>query len=134
MMAPMLEACPSFRVTWDEFVEEWKDDADGLPHYLALGDLARHLTAMLSRGETGSFPAIFAVVERWQVEGDEYVRGAATIGLLEGLQNGHLHESGTEPKAFEPFLLPESRKAWAEVDAFWQCLALRKERQAGSEG
>src|SRR5262245_33190674 len=87
MMNPMLESCPTFATSWQEFMSEWQDDPNGLPIYLALSDLARHLIAMLERGDTESFPAIFAVVERWHRDGDPYVREAATVGLLEDLQN-----------------------------------------------
>jgi len=58
-----------------------------LPLYLALGDFAWHLIGMLERGETASLPAVFAAVERLHAEGEHYVREAATVGLLEALQN-----------------------------------------------
>lgn len=117
MMAPMLEACPSFQPTWQEFIEHWQDEPE-LPIYLALGDLARHLASMLAAGQTDSFPAIFRVVERWHTEGDHYVREAASIGLLEDLQNANMHTT-TEPEQFRKFLLPESERWWNKVHAFW---------------
>ncbi len=119
MMSPMLEACPSFSSAWQEFISEWHDDPKGLPIYLALGDLARHLIGMLERGDTKSFPAIFAVVERWHIDGEHYVREAATVGLLEGLQNTNLHGS-TRPEQFLPFLRPESLKWWKKLIGFWE--------------
>jgi len=89
-MVPMLEACPSFSPAWEKFEAEWRSEPDGLPLYLALSDLARHLVGMLERGDTVSFPSIFAVVELWHREGDSYAREAATVGLLEDLQNTNL--------------------------------------------
>jgi hypothetical protein len=65
-----------------------------------------------------SLSRVFAVVERWHVEGDSYVREAATIGLLEDLQNENLHSS-TVPKDFEVFLGPESLKWWRKVERLW---------------
>lgn len=53
------------------------------------------------------------------VEGDDYVREAATIGLLEGIQNdwgNHL----VDPELFAIHLLPESRQYWDELNAFWR--------------
>lgn len=117
MMEPMLVACPSFRPDWDEFVSEWATE-DDKPLYLALGSLARHLVTLLAAQRQLDLSRALAVVERWHVEGDAYVREAATIGLLEDLQNDNLHAT-TLPRDFEPLLLPESLKWWRKVEAFW---------------
>jgi hypothetical protein len=117
MMEPMLEACPSFRPQWEEFLQEWNLENDK-PLYLALSELARHLIAILSARETATLSRVFAVVERWHLEGDAFVREAATVGLLEDLQNENLHGS-TTVREFEVFLHPESLKWWGKVDRFW---------------
>jgi hypothetical protein len=91
MMRVLLATCPSFTPEWEAFLEEWKDKADDLPLYLALSSFARHLIGMLDRNEVGDFPTIFQAVEKLHVEGDSYVQGAATVGLLEDLQNLNLH-------------------------------------------
>lgn len=117
MMEPMLNACPSFRPTWNEFTDEWRNEPE-MPLYSALGDLARHLTAMLAEGQTASFPAIFDVIERWHVEGDAYVSEAATVGLLEGLHNATIHET-TEPEQFRLFMLPQTERWWDKLYEFW---------------
>lgn len=117
MFEPLLEACPSFQPAWNEFLQEWSDDADP-PRYLALGKLARHLIAMLERGDTDTFPEVFAVIERWHVEGEHYVQEAATVGLLEGLQNRNLH-SRTKPEQFRQYLFPESERWWDKLNDFW---------------
>ena len=119
MFEPLLKVDPSFTEAWNAFLEEWQNEASELPQYLALADLARHLVRKLETGDTHLFPAIFAVVERWHLEGDDYVREAATIGLLEDLQNGNLHET-TSPDEFLPWLGPESRRWWDKVEAFWR--------------
>jgi hypothetical protein len=116
-MALMLDACPSFRSEWDRFLLEWSAD-DEKPLYLALDSLARHLIALLAAGQFDELASAFAVVERWHLEGDEYVREAATVGLLEDLQNPGLHES-TTPAEFERFLAPESLKWWAKIERLW---------------
>ena len=115
----MLSACPSFQAQWKSFNDEWKDEPGGLPLYLALADLARHLIGMLERGETASFPGIFEVVEQWHLQGDGYVREAATVGLLEDLQNMGLHES-TTPELFRPFLGTVSTQWWDKLYGFWE--------------
>ncbi len=119
MMDPMLDACPSFEPTWTEFLVEWSGESCDLPHYLALSDLARHLIDMLQRGDTASFPKIFEVVERWHLEGEHYVREAATVGLLEDLQNTNLHDA-TDPDQFLPYLEAESKKWWYKLIGFWE--------------
>jgi hypothetical protein len=69
--------------------------------------------------DTERFDSIFDVVERWHVEGDAYVREAATLGLLVSLQNGYLHDT-TSPADFVPWLRPETLRWWEKVDAFWR--------------
>lgn len=115
----MLTACPSFQSKWNAFVEEWKDEPEGLPQYVVLADLARHPVGMLARNETDTFPAVFNVVEQWHLQGDAYVKEAATVGLLEDLQNTNFHES-TKPEQFRAFLGPVSAKRWSRLYGFWE--------------
>ena len=118
MMRLMLTVCPSFDGKWRAFLDYWRDKGDP-PLYLALSDLARHLIDMLARGDVASFPAVFSVVERWHVEGVPYVVEAASVGLLEDLQNTGYHTS-TEPEQFRQYLLPESAKWWDKLYEFWE--------------
>jgi hypothetical protein len=119
MMPVLLEACPSFNPKWQTFLDNWKDEDCELPHYLALADFARHLIGMLERGETDTFPAIFAAVERLHLEGEHYVKEAATVGLLEDLQNDGLH-TGTLPEQFREYLGPETTRWWDKLYRFWE--------------
>lgn len=119
MFEPLLAACPSFQSAWDEFLEESARHPDQEPlYYIALGDLAHHLVELFRSGTTEEFPAVFHVVERWHCFGNHYVQEAATIGLLEGLQNIAGHES-IDPAGFERWLLPESKKWWEKLNRFW---------------
>jgi hypothetical protein len=77
------------------------------------------LIVALAAGDFRTLHRTFAVVERWHLEGDQYVREAAAVGLLEDLQNTALHVS-TSPKDFEPFLLPTSQRFWRNVEHFWE--------------
>jgi hypothetical protein len=116
VMPLLLEACPSFRRRWDSYVG---DDAyeEGLL-YVDLGIFADHLVDLLRRDQTSEFRAVFDMVERLHVEGDPYVKEAATIGLLEGLQNVAGH-AGLDPQEFVPWLEPEAARWWAELNDFW---------------
>jgi hypothetical protein len=120
MMGVLLNACPSFEVRWQEFQEEWRDEEIELPLYLVLSDFARHLIEMVERGETVGFPAVFAAVERLPIEGEHYVQEAATVGLLEDLQNLNLHQNGTDPEQFRPYLGPVSARWWDKLYRFWR--------------
>lgn len=119
MMDVLIEACPSFIPEWHVFLDEWKDEAADLPFYVALADFARHLIGLLERGETKRFPDIFLAVERLLVEGDHYVREAATVGLLEGLQNLNLHTK-TDPEDFRRYFGPETERWWDKLCQFWR--------------
>jgi hypothetical protein len=118
MMAPMLEACPSFQKEWDEFLSYWKDEPE-LPLYLALSSLVQHIIQIFEKGDFVTIEKVFAVVERWHLEGEWYVKEAATIGFLEDLQNKGLHKK-TSPKDFERFLGPESLRWWKKLYDFWE--------------
>jgi hypothetical protein len=118
MFEPMLVACPVFVPVWRAFLNEWEDSEEELPYFVALGDLARHLVEQLDAGATQNFEAVFAVVERWYCEGDSYTKEAATIGLLEGIQNVSLNR-GIDPRRFEFWLKPESKRRWDELNRFW---------------
>jgi hypothetical protein len=119
MMDVLLDVCPSFRPAWESLLADGYTDESGEPLlYIALADFARHVIAMLASGQTASFPAIFAAVERLQAEGEPYVREAATVGLLEDLMNLNLH-TDTQPEQFRPFLMPLSLGAWDDLYSFW---------------
>lgn len=118
MVEAMLLACPSLRRPWNDFLRDWPDEAEQ-PLYLGLARLARHLIALLADGSAAELSRAFAVVERWHVEGDAEVREAATIGMLENLQNDNLHSS-TAPRDFEPFLRAESLECWRRLEEFWE--------------
>lgn len=125
MFVPMLEADPSFSGQWQAFLADYSDEPD-LPQYLALGDLALHLIDRMRRGDIANFDKVFEVVERWHIEGDEYVQEAATIGFLESIQN-HLGgnyrfrgDDGIYASDIEPYLGPETRKCWEKLYRFWE--------------
>ena len=107
----ILEACPSFQKTWD------KSDNKELP-YVVMGDLARHLLAQYQNKEISEFNPLCEVIERLHVAEDGEVREFATVGILEGIQNVWGH-SEIDPDKFTAFLLPESQRAWGELNDFW---------------
>jgi len=122
MLPLIVGPCPSFGPIWREFLDNWESEPGELPYYVALGDLAHHLIERLDRGQTSSFPEIFQVVEDWHLHGEHYVREAATIGLLEGIQNlsgGDSQGGRSRAGHFEKWLGPESLQNWNKLYEFW---------------
>ena len=88
--------------------------------YSALGALVHYVVDSYKLGSLSEFPRIFNLIERLHKDGDEYVREAATIGFLEALQNiAGQPDSGINAQVFDPFLGPESKRAWDALNDFW---------------
>ncbi|MEH6467944.1 MAG: hypothetical protein V7722_09960 [Porticoccus sp.] len=118
MFNPMLEVAKGFVPVWEEFIEEWKEEKE-LLQYLALSELARYISDLIKKEEKEELKGIFEVIERWHIEGDCYVKEAATVGILEDLQNTNIVGAGI-PEIVKTYLLPESKKWWLKVYDFWE--------------
>lgn len=57
------------------------------------------------------------------MEGDDYVKEAATIGMLEGIQNV-AGNSRVDSKLFAKYLKLESAKRWRQLNSFWEAKIL----------
>jgi hypothetical protein len=116
VMPLLLNACPSFSKRW----EEHRDFYEGKELlYVELGEFAHHLVELHKANRIEEFPVVFKVIERMHLEGDHYVKEAATIGMLEGIQNV-AGNSGLEPEEFVQYLKPESFKWWRQLNDFWE--------------
>jgi hypothetical protein len=58
------------------------------------------------------------VIELLYTDGDYFVKGAATIGLLEDIQNLALGDDIT-PDVFKQYLKPKTLNWWNSPDDFW---------------
>jgi hypothetical protein len=116
VMALLLAACPSYVARWRAYRAEPAFDAAELR--LHLGDFADHVVDRLEGGEGDELPALCRVVEWLHVDGDDDVKEAATIGLLEGIQNVAGHR-GVPTAGLEAALGPETRRWWRSLDEFW---------------
>lgn len=114
IMPLLLEVSPSFRVVWDMEL----DEEDRKLVYLCLGFFAEHLMALEQQGRTAEFGAVAEVIERLHVEGDAATKEAATIGLLEGIQNVW-GNNGVATGTLEELLGPQSRLWWQQLELFW---------------
>jgi hypothetical protein len=107
VLPELLQVCSSFV----------PDDRELL--YVVLGDFARHLLAMKKDGREDVLRAAASFIERMHVEGEDYVREAATIGALEGIQNVW-ENLGADPEEFRIFLGGESKRWWDSLNQFWE--------------
>ena len=116
MMTPLLEEVPSFRLNWATCIDGWNGDGEqDTPNYLALSMLADHLIVGQEDGDTSRLMAAFSVVERWFVEGDDYVQNAAAIGLFEELNKADRYLT-TSVVDMQAWLCPVSRVWWHSIN------------------
>ncbi len=118
MMELLLEACPSFRPTWEVLFGEQKKSATELFPGVVTVSFGRHLTRMFNRCDTKHFPDIFSAVERLFVEGDAPAQACA-FGLLEELREISNVGRPTEPDRFRQFLGPYSADKWDDLIRYW---------------
>ncbi len=116
VMPLFLNACPSFAPDWEKYRASNPDE--GLL-YIDVSELAHHMVDLIKSKQTSEFPAVFDVIERLHIDGDDYVKEVATIGVLESLQNV-ASNNGVDPEAFVPWLGIESRRWWRQLNDFWQ--------------
>ena len=115
-MPLLLEACPGFQPTWQAHLRCWEGQEPG--DYNNTSAFARYLVESFGSGQTSEFPAAFAAIEKILNEGDQESRDIAGIGVIESLQTiGSNHSCGEQ--VFIQWLLPDSRRAWAEVERMW---------------
>jgi hypothetical protein len=107
-MPLLMEACPSYRLP--------AENRDLL--YVVLGDFARHLLQLQQQNRAEQLLAVANAIERLHTEGDQFVREAATIGLLESIQNAWSN-AGVDPELFVQHLLPVSARWWQSLNDFW---------------
>lgn len=132
-MPLLLEACPSFFPVWAEIEEENAlsesdpEDQELMAEldsrrldYLDAAAFRRHMAELQMAGDNDEFPAIFRVIERLLIEGDDYVKNLGVIGYLEGFRMRTVTNFGIDPEVtFRPLLLPVSERWWQRIDRFW---------------
>lgn len=116
------EAGERFSCKVEEFLKEWRNDPgaapDELPDYILMGELAGVVVSDIATRNHQASSTQFEVIERLHVDGDEYVRELATIGLLEAIQ-GHLKGERLKFDRVHDYLGPESRIWWDKLIRFW---------------
>ncbi|ODG92716.1 hypothetical protein BED47_18750 [Gottfriedia luciferensis] len=116
VMNLLIHACPSYKKRWENYLKDNYEDNEGPLLYNDLSDFARHLADLYSKGNFEEFPKVFDVIERLHTDGDEEVQEAATIGLLEDLQNLGINPN---PDGMKKYLHSVSLKWWNDLEDFW---------------
>lgn len=116
-MPLLLASSPSFADEWDSS-ENVIDGERQL--YLYAADYVRHVLRLVHRKTSGELGPIFDVIEQLHVEGDDFVRELATVGILEGFQSAAADSAGVNPALqVRPRLRPVSLTWWQRLDRFW---------------
>jgi hypothetical protein len=107
VMELLVTSCASFGAIWDP--AENIDDGERLL-YLDAMLFDGHVLDLIAAGDTTELDQVFDLVERLHLEGDDFVRELATIGILEGLH---------PDEVVRPWLRPTSLRWWSRLDQFW---------------
>jgi hypothetical protein len=111
----LLNSCPSFTERWRQH-RAFNGEEQLL--YNDRGEFAHHIVDLYKKNQIEEFPAVFTIIDRLHIEGNDYIKEAATIGLLEGIQN-IAGNRGLDPEVFMPYLKPETVKWWKKLNGFW---------------
>jgi hypothetical protein len=116
LISVLLQEVPQLREEWARYLSDSGADIDGT--YVQLAWFANAMVESAKAGRKEALAGIAVAIERLHVEGDAFVREAATIGLLEGIQNYAGDSDGLLPILVDS-LGPESRRWWNSLNAFW---------------
>lgn len=119
VMQLLINACPSYRDKWKEHFDYCYSNGEEQLLYVDLGNFAQHLIDLYKKGDLDEFDNIFEIIELLHIEGDDYVKEAAIVGLLEDIQNFVLSNNINEEEFFK-FLKPISAEWWNKLNDFWQ--------------
>lgn len=118
VMKELIKSCPSYQTRWEEYVKNNYKTEDEQLLYIDLSDFASYIVDLYRQNKTDEFPEVFEVIELLHTSGDDYVKEAATIGLLEDIQNQLLNYQ-IDLRNFEQFLKKDSQKWWDNLINFW---------------
>ncbi|KRG63762.1 hypothetical protein ABB26_11190 [Stenotrophomonas humi] len=110
----LVDACPSFRQSWENHLQEFGNDVQ----YIPAGHLADHLLALHRAGREEVFGPLAAAIERPLIEGSSWVKEFATVGVLESIQNVW-GNAGADLHVLTQNLGPEGRRQWELLIDFW---------------
>ena len=113
-MKLILQQVPAFDERWQAHLCYWDDEEAGLCNDVA--EFSRYVMDLVRTDELANLPAIFDLVERLMIDGDNEVQDAVATCFLENLLNAAAAER-LDVNKFIHLLKPESRaycRAWDE--------------------
>jgi hypothetical protein len=117
IMPRLVKEFPGFRPRWEKHLSLWKGEPAG--GYNDISEFAQFVVRELySSGTAEETQRAFDLMEQWLVRGNQKVRELIVIGFLEDVQN----IASWQPfgkAVFIPFLGPQSRDAWNEIERVW---------------
>lgn len=117
-MPIFIKICPSFSRLWTEHINDIWDRTSETILYTDFSALARHIINSFKMNDTSEFTKVFDTVEMLLFHGDEFVKEAVVVGLLEDIQNLALGEK-IKLSCFNEYLGEQSKKAWSQLIVFW---------------
>ena len=117
VMPRLIADFPGFRPRWEKHLELWKGKPAG--SYNNIAEFAHFVVQDLyPNGNTADLQRAFHLMEHWLVNGNQNLRSLIAVGFLEDVQNVASRQAiGRE--AFIPFLGPQCRQAWTEIERTW---------------
>ena len=117
IMPRLVEEFRAFRPRWEKHLSFWKGEPAG--GYNDISEFAQFVVKELyPSGKTEEVQRAFDLMEQWLVNGNQKVCDIVVIGFLEDIQN----IASWQPfgrAVFIPFLRPQSRDAWNEIERVW---------------
>ncbi len=113
-MQLVLSEVPGFRDAWQRHLDYWEGEPAGLCNDMTA--FSRYVSDLIAQGNTHDLPAIFNLIEKLMVEGDEQVKDAAATCFIENLLN-RASSGAIDARTFAPLLGKESlayARAWDE--------------------
>lgn len=112
VMPLLLGACSSFSETWEErrVTSASRESLD-----IQLGEFAHHLVELVKADRIHELAAVFEIIERLYLEGDDDVREIVTPEILIGIQNAGA-ELALDSRRFVKYLKPETVKLWQRLN------------------
>ncbi|MDQ2088211.1 hypothetical protein RBH29_17445 [Herbivorax sp. ANBcel31] len=114
----IIDACPSYKSRWEEYCSNSYNDGEEMLLYVDVSDFVQHIINLYKKNDLKEFDKVFDLIELLHINGDEYVKELATIGILESMQNLCLN-SDLNPEIFVQYLKAESKKWWDSLNDFW---------------
>ncbi len=117
VMPRLLAEFPGFRPRWEKHLELWKGKPAG-----SYNDITQFVHFVVEdlypNRNTEDLQRAFDLMEHWLVNGNKNLPDLIGIGFLEDLQNVASWQAfGKE--AFIPFLGPQCRQVWNEIEKTW---------------